>query len=870
MKRVLGTRSRLPLQPLAACLAAALGALNTGASADEWSSASSTGSATTVRADRARPSLPHALAPAHPTGGDVVVVVANCNDDGAGSLRDAFDHAVTDETIDLTTLACSTITLTSGALFARVDSLTLRGRGVGRLTIDGYQADNVLRHIGTGYLEVDGVTLANGKAHGLSGGCIYSSGSVSLFDAVLTGCTSVSYGTYDVLGGGVYTKDSLSVIDSTITDNRVEADSAHAYGGGVFVRGRLTVRGSTISNNVASNSGGIASLGNAYIAASTISDNQAHDNAGIALFARYATRPLVLNATTISGNVASNLIGGLGVLAETYIYNSTIANNSDGGRYLGAGLFAGASVHINLESTIVADNLSGTTPSDAGGYSGATLSGAYNLIMTSNLAVPPGTLTADPQLHPLANNGGTTLTHALSATSPAINAGNNTYFGSDFYDQRGVGFARVVGSAADIGAYEYQTTGVTRMVTQCGDSGVGSLRDAVESAASGDTIDLGNVSCSTITLTTGALETFAGNLKLLGPATPLTIDGSNADRIILHEAPGTLYLRNLTLTHGAYTEAAVAAYGGCISSAGRVVLQSSVLSSCHVSVNGARELGGAISAVNLALYDSTIAGSSLEGNGESAYGGGVWAFQSALVRRSTIRDNVAAAANGSGAGGIGAGGYLAIDSSTISGNQANYGGGVLSSYDGVGGTNTVIVNSTISSNGAAVLGGGLFIVGDLDLFNSTVTLNANGTMSAPGSLSGAGLLIDGTANLQSSILFGNVVNTASGPTSDDISGNNDNALLTGANNLIGLSELPAPPDTINADPLLAPLQDNGGPTHTHALRVGSPAIDAGNNTAALDTDQRGGGFARVFGAAADIGAYELQDRIFADGFDIQD
>ena len=78
-----------------------------------------------------------------------------------------------------------------------------------------------------------------------------------------------------------------------------------------------------------------------------------------------------------------------------------------------------------------------------------------------------------------------------------------------------------------------------------------------------------------------------------------------------------------------------------------------------------------------------------------------------------------------------------------------------------------------------------------------------------------------------------------------------------------------PPDTLDADPLLAPLADNGGPTLTHALLAGSPAIDTGDNFFGLPTDQRGS--PRVSGVATDIGAFELQqpqgDAIFTDGFD---
>ncbi|HKH35611.1 MAG TPA: choice-of-anchor Q domain-containing protein, partial [Rubrobacter sp.] len=67
------------------------------------------------------------------------------------------------------------------------------------------------------------------------------------------------------------------------------------------------------------------------------------------------------------------------------------------------------------------------------------------------------------------------------------------------------------------------------------------------------------------------------------------------------------------------------------------------------------------------------------------------------------------------------------------------------------------------------------------------------------------------------------------------------------------------------DPMLGPLADNGGPTETHALLEGSPAINKGNNAFAVDPDgnplqfdQRGQGFARIVGGSVDIGAFEVQ------------
>ena len=79
-----------------------------------------------------------------------------------------------------------------------------------------------------------------------------------------------------------------------------------------------------------------------------------------------------------------------------------------------------------------------------------------------------------------------------------------------------------------------------------------------------------------------------------------------------------------------------------------------------------------------------------------------------------------------------------------------------------------------------------------------------------------------------------------------------------------------PAGTLHSDPMLASfLENNGGPTMTLALNANSPAIDTGNNIAGLVADQRG--YARVSGANADIGAYELQsgggDEIFGNGFE---
>jgi hypothetical protein len=106
---------------------------------------------------------------------------------------------------------------------------------------------------------------------------------------------------------------------------------------------------------------------------------------------------------------------------------------------------------------------------------------------------------------------------------------------------------------------------------------------------------------------------------------------------------------------------------------------------------------------------------------------------------------------------------------------------------------------------------------------------------------------------------------------DDVAtSQNYSGTLSGSHNLITLSSMTVPPDTIeNKYANLGPLTYNGGTTATHKLMTFSPAIDTGSNAGSLNYDQRGAGYPRVIGSNADIGAYELDtaDEIFSDGFD---
>jgi hypothetical protein len=180
-----------------------------------------------------------------------------------------------------------------------------------------------------------------------------------------------------------------------------------------------------------------------------------------------------------------------------------------------------------------------------------------------------------------------------------------------------------------------------------------------------------------------------------------------------------------------------------------------------------------------------------------------------------------------------------------------------------GDAGVLIENSTITGNTADYCGGGIDTRMEFDISNSTIAFNnANGTYGGGGICVAAGA---GSLQLTSTIVADNTAPSGVGGLDVCVFG----ATISGENDLIVSSNATVPPGTIDADPALLPLADNGGPTQTLALQADSPAIDAGANPSDLANDQRGPGYPRVSGSAADIGAYELQstDEIFANGFD---
>ncbi|HZP65203.1 MAG TPA: choice-of-anchor Q domain-containing protein [Rudaea sp.] len=293
----------------------------------------------------------------------------------------------------------------------------------------------------------------------------------------------------------------------------------------------------------------------------------------------------------------------------------------------------------------------------------------------------------------------------------------------------------------------------TVAVTSCADDAAsattpGTLRYAVATASNGDTIDLSHLTCSSITLSQGALPVTIDNLAVHGPgSTALAIDGGGVDRVFAHTGYGALAIDNLTVRNGKYVSSTVA-QGGCITSYGLVSLDHAVVSGCtarSTSTSTGSAAGGGISAYQLSMHSSTLSGNSAQAPATgAAIGGGAFVYNYSYVPRGRP-SHKRPVVGPNGVSGVGA-----IYDSTISGNTstggAALGGGLAAKY-GVKVQASTIAGNNATGTGAAggnapffASGGGIFTVDDAIVLASTVTGNtasAASSYSFGGGISGA-------------------------------------------------------------------------------------------------------------------------------------
>ena len=358
------------------------------------------------------------------------------------------------------------------------DDLTILGAGTSETIVHANGLDRVFE-IRSGTVLLSRLQVTGGSSD--FGGGILNAATLRLERVLVTGNTSTgSFGT----GGGVYNLGELHVVDTEINSNE------GGFGGAIRNDGTLTVLRSSIASNIGSpQAGGINNNGTALIVASTLALNQVSFGAGGALRNRGT---LTLVDSTLRGNSSVSRGGGIynhsgGVLRVT---NSTLSGNTD--TVVGGGI-------NNEGGTVVLANVTLTNNSPDGIYNwqGGTFtlansivalqsgggancagptavsSGGYNIVgdASCGIASTGDQPSTNPQIGPLASNGGSTRTHALLAGSPAIDAGapagcqghrdGDGILDALLTDQRGR--LRVDGDGSggvrcDIGAYEFAAT----------------------------------------------------------------------------------------------------------------------------------------------------------------------------------------------------------------------------------------------------------------------------------------------------------------------------------------------------------------------------------------------------------------------------
>lgn len=451
----------------------------------------------------------------------------------------------------------------------------------------------------------------------------------------------------------------------------------------------------------------------------------------------------------------------------------------------------------------------------------------------------------------------------------------------------------------------------TIIVTTTADSGAGSLRAAIAAASDGDTIQFdAALNGQSITLTSGTLVIDKD----------ITIDGPGANQLAVTKSSGSpdfdIFLvllghiftiegltidGNGTFGAGVWIDRSQVALDGCVVQGcfgyGGVRCYASSLKDSYLTVinstirnNQADAAGGGIyihASVStlahvLVNITNSVVSNNTVGSFGNASGGGIWSQDGEVEITNSIVSNNVSGGNGpkfpfGSGGGIYNDGFMHLTSSTVSGNSTGiHGGGVhnvgfltltsctvsgntamgINDLEGWGegaglnnGGSMTITNSTLSNNNSTRSGGAVSNRGSLTIRHSTLSGNNAFKGGTIANYNGATVHIGHTVFKVSGI----------GPSISNISGTvtSDGYNLSSDN---GGGFLTAPGDQINTEPILGPLQNNGGPTFTHDLLTGSPAIDTGNPsfTPPPSNDQRGPAYARVFNGRIDIGSLEAQ------------
>ena len=437
---------------------------------------------------------------------------------GNCTLRDAALAAVDGDTITFDA-AVTNITLTDGGISTRAVSLIGPGSSALTITSAGAAGAYALFSVGgVGDAVISGMTLTKNRTQtsndgkftlddvaitgstGAYGGALYAGnigeleiknsrfednsatdngGAIYIYNDHDTTITNSDFLNKEsaTAGGAIYASyaNNVSLIDSEVSGNR-----AAEHGGGLYFgmgnEYAVNIIGCTLDSNASDSYGGAVYFGgslNVVVSDTTVSNNTAKGGAGLDFDG--TNIDATINNSTITANTTSN--GGAGIYinesSSLTVNQSTISANVAEGTasqsYGGGGIAIGDSTAVvTLSGTIVSGNTSAlagladiglykTDPTATGSFTATnSLIGEVDSRITVNGS--NNVNSTDPMLGALADNGGATKTMAPLPGSPAIDAGPSpvaTFVGNEF-DQRGAGFARVVGGLVDIGAFEIQ------------------------------------------------------------------------------------------------------------------------------------------------------------------------------------------------------------------------------------------------------------------------------------------------------------------------------------------------------------------------------------------------------------------------------
>ncbi|MBV7335794.1 CSLREA domain-containing protein [Chloroflexi bacterium TSY] len=799
------------------------------------------------------------------------------------------------------------------------DSVTINGPGAEQLTIVNRSefddnntagARNVFRHFSIrlpndpreSTVTISQLTLANGKSrNGNSGGSIRfefnrspeSSTGVSQtlnLDSVVFRNNRVAGG----VGGALYARGNrtavvaVNITDSTFSENQADDD----HGGAIYVeQGWLTLAGTTLRGNRAGTDGGALVIDN--IADVTIS-NSVFEN----------------NQATKDGGAIANYGGNVTITGSQLRSNQA---DEDGGAIYNTPLGS-------VDSALTLRNSSILTGNQAGGFGGAIYNGSGIVTTTvtvadssiiSNSAGNSGggiysTATGDSGITGITHNIVNVLEGSQLNRNRTAGSGGAIYVEDGALDvNKGVLLEnRVVNQSDTLGGGAIASTrSLVRINDSIFDGNVADFRDGGAISTQTSRVEItASEFISNTALMGGALSCWTNALNLSVMNLSLTdthfnnnsstVGGALALNSCMWEASDVRIENNAAVSDGRL-DGLGGRGGGIMSFSSIGVITDTILSGNQASDG----MGGAIHISNFSFAQVAasesdggisrldIVTSTLESNSAGMYGGAILSQASRLtIIGSWLNNNTVSsfpmtetfAFPPSGGGAVFNAGPLNIIDSTISGNDGGtVGGAIANTADEV-----FVTNSTISGNRADRQGGAVYNLGVLPNISATITI-VNSTITRNRSDIGSGIFntlaldvpddIAASVEIASTILAGNTGegrasecvnetrNTGLAPTVVS-AGFNLTTIDEGSNcTFDGPGDQILPGDQIFNSVLNPNLADNGGPSVTHALLPGSPAIDhipldTNGCGFTIDADQRG--VRRPFGLRCDVGAYE--------------